>query len=135
MNDRYALDSNILIYLHEKDAGSHKRIVAQRLVVNNPVISPQVVSEYLNVCRKRLSMDKSEAMDALMQWFPYTRLTDFSQGIYQHAQKLIKRYQFQLFDGIIVAYALSADCNTLYSEDMQHNLLVEKKLSVINPFL
>lgn len=52
--DSYALDSNILIYLHEKDANFHKRIVAQELVADNPVISPQVVSEYLNVCRKRL---------------------------------------------------------------------------------
>ncbi len=135
MTDRYALDSNVLIYLHEKDAGSQKRIIAQRLVVDNPVISPQVVSEYLNVCRKRLAMDKAEAMDALMQWFPYAFLTDFSQGVYQHAQKLIKRYQFQLFDGVIVAYALSAECNTLYSEDMQHNLLVEKSLRIINPFV
>lgn len=78
MTERYALDSNILIYLHEKDGGSHKRSVAQRLVVDNPVISPQVVSEYLNVCRKRLLMDKMEAMDALTQWFPYAQLTDFS---------------------------------------------------------
>lgn len=135
MTDRYALDSNILIYLHEKDAGSHKRIVAQRLVVDTPIVSPQVVSEYLNVCQRRLSMDKLESIDALMQWLPYSLLTGFSQEVYQHAQKLIKRYQFQLFDAVVVAYALSADCSLLYSEDMQHNMLVEKRLRIINPFL
>ncbi|SKB29597.1 Predicted nucleic acid-binding protein, contains PIN domain [Parapedobacter luteus] len=135
MTNRYALDSNILIYLHEKDAGSHKRIVAQRLVVDTPIVSPQVVSEYLNVCQRRLSMDKLESIDALMQWLPYSLLTGFSQEVYQHTQKLIKRYQFQLFDAVVVAYALSADCSLLYSEDMQHNMLVEKRLRIINPFL
>ena len=135
MTDLCALDSNILIYLHEKAVDSHKRIVAQHLVVDNPVISPQVVSEYLNVCRKRLGMDKVEAIDALMKWLPYTVLTEFNREVYEHAQKLIKRYQFQLFDAIVVAYAVKADCGILYSEDMQHNLLVEKKLRIVNPFI
>ena len=135
MNDPFALDSNILIYLHEKDSASSKRIIAQHLVTENPIISPQVVSEYLNVCRKRLLMDKFASLDALMKWLPYTCLTDFSHDVYTQAQKLIKRYQFQLFDGVVVAYALKSNCKVLYSEDMQHNLLVEKCLRIVNPFI
>ncbi|MGB3590011.1 MAG: hypothetical protein WBA23_25925 [Tunicatimonas sp.] len=38
------------------------------------------------------------------------------------------------FDSIIVAEALEADCTALYSEDMQHNLLVEKQLRILDPF-
>lgn len=135
MTDSFALGSNVLIYLHEQDADSSKRIVAQQLVADNPVISPQVISEYLNVCRKRLGMDKANAVDALLQWLPYAVLSDFSADIYEHAKKLIKRYQFQLFDAIIVAYALASHCTILYSEDMHHNLLVEKRLRIINPFI
>jgi predicted nucleic acid-binding protein len=53
----------------------------------------------------------------------------------ENARKLTARYDFQLFDSIIVAGALEANCSILYSEDMQHGLLVENKLEIVNPFL
>ena len=45
------------------------------------------------------------------------------------------RYQLQWYDSLIIAAALQAGCTTLYSEDMQHGLVVEKSLTIINPFL
>ncbi|GHT78585.1 hypothetical protein AGMMS50262_21380 [Bacteroidia bacterium] len=53
----------------------------------------------------------------------------------QLAEKLIVKYDFQLFDSIIVASALEAGCDILYSEDMHHGLLVDKQVEIINPFL
>ncbi len=47
---------------------------------------------------------------------------------------LIERYDFQFFDAIIVAGALQSNCTVLYSEDMHHELLVEKQLRILNPF-
>jgi len=41
----------------------------------------------------------------------------------------------QVFDAIIVASALETGCNILYSEDMQHNMKIDRKLSIVNPFL
>jgi predicted nucleic acid-binding protein len=35
----------------------------------------------------------------------------------------------------IVASALEADCDILYSEDFHHHLLVNDRLKIINPFL
>jgi hypothetical protein len=42
--------------------------------------------------------------------------------------------QLTNWDSLIVAAALLADCDTLYSEDMQHGRLFENSLKVINPF-
>jgi predicted nucleic acid-binding protein len=50
------------------------------------------------------------------------------------AKYLIQHYNFQIFDSIIVASSIEAGCEVLYSEDMQHNLNVEKQLNIINPF-
>jgi len=30
--------------------------------------------------------------------------------------------------------SIEAGCEILYSEDMQHNLLIEQKLRIVNPF-
>jgi len=51
------------------------------------------------------------------------------------AKKLIKKYNFQLFDSVVVASSLEANCSILYSEDMHNGLIVEKKLTIINPFI
>jgi len=40
-----------------------------------------------------------------------------------------------VWDGLIVASALSANTEILYSEDMQNDLQVENKLKIVNPFL
>ncbi|GAB3936640.1 hypothetical protein GCM10028827_40020 [Mucilaginibacter myungsuensis] len=80
-------------------------------------------------------MSKQSAMDALMVWLPYCQLANSELKAYRLAESLIRKYQFQMFDAIIVAFALEAGCTTLYSEDMQHGLLVEKQLKIINPFI
>ncbi len=51
------------------------------------------------------------------------------------AKNLIEKYDFQIFDSIVVASAIETNCDTLYSEDMQHNLFVHKKLKIVNPFI
>jgi predicted nucleic acid-binding protein len=135
MNNTFAIDTNILIYLHDTDDFSVKRQIAFGLIADGPVMSSQVISEYLNVCFKRLKMSKVDALDALMSWLPFCNIGPYNKDIYTKAQFLIKKYQFQLFDSIVVASALEAGCSTLFSEDMHHNLLVEKELKIINPFV
>ena len=46
-----------------------------------------------------------------------------------------ERYGFSIYDSMIVAAALQAGCDILYSEDMQHHQLIEGSLTVINPYL
>ncbi|OQW99615.1 MAG: twitching motility protein PilT, partial [Thiothrix lacustris] len=45
------------------------------------------------------------------------------------------RYKFSYYDSIIVSSALLSGCQVLYSEDMQHSLLVENQLTIIDPFV
>jgi predicted nucleic acid-binding protein len=48
---------------------------------------------------------------------------------------MIDKYDFQIFDAIIIAAALEADCNILYSEDMQNGQIIENTLKIVNPFV
>lgn len=48
--------------------------------------------------------------------------------------ELAIRYQLSNWDALIVAAAVLAGCETLYSEDLQHGQVFEG-LSVVNPFL
>ncbi|MEY3882473.1 MAG: hypothetical protein RIQ94_3269 [Pseudomonadota bacterium] len=44
------------------------------------------------------------------------------------------RYQFSNWDSLIIAAALLAKCDILYSEDMQHNQVIDGQLTILNPF-
>jgi predicted nucleic acid-binding protein len=40
-----------------------------------------------------------------------------------------------VYDAMIVAAALLGGCRTLYSEDMQHGLLIDHQLHICNPLI
>ena len=50
------------------------------------------------------------------------------------ASELRRRYSLSYWDSIIVASAVGAEASALYTEDLQHGLIVEERLRVLNPF-
>lgn len=58
-----------------------------------------------------------------------------NEAVAVNALFIFNRYNLQPFDSKIVASALHTSCSTLYSEDMQHGLIIEKRLTIINPFI
>jgi predicted nucleic acid-binding protein len=134
MKIKTALDSNILVYLYDDD-NEHKRNICELLIVDKPTISSQVISEFLNVTKRLLKLPKIEILEKASKLFSKCEITPMNQETLEKALFLINRYDFQLFDSLIVASSLQAGCTILYSEDMQHNLLVENQLRILNPFL
>jgi len=134
MNKKIALDTNILVYCHSNDE-LEKQEKAISLFSLCPIVSTQVLSEYINVVKRKLKLPKDEIMDVCLQNIEMCVLQPVSLSTLKYARRLLDRYNFQLFDSIIVASALEADCRILYSEDLHHGLMVENRLEIINPFI
>jgi predicted nucleic acid-binding protein len=47
---------------------------------------------------------------------------------------LAERYSLSPYDAMIAASALLADCDMLWSEDMQDGMTIENRLRIVNPF-
>ena len=47
---------------------------------------------------------------------------------------IAERYKLAIHDAMIVAAAIEAGCDTLFS-DMHHGLVIDGRLRVVNPFL
>jgi len=133
MSERFALDTNILIYLEGNDVS--KRKIAETLLSFDPVIPAQVISEFINVIRRLRKISKNQLMVEASALFRHCSIAQLEQSTLDLAKTLIDGFDFQIFDSIIVASALEADCETLYSEDMHHNLIVHQQLKIINPFI
>ena len=130
---KFALDTNVLIHSHNQ-VDLLKQDIARDLIVRSPVISTQVLSEYLNVLKRIMSISKKELLNLCMKTVAHGDIYPVGVATLKIAEQIIRRYDFQLFDGIIVAAAVEAGCEVLYSEDMQHYMTVEKQLRIINPF-
>ena len=131
---RIALDSNILIYNHSLDY-ENKRLIARNFFKEKPVVSSQVISEYLNVMRRNFKMQKLELMQLCSLWLEKCSVQPIMLSTIKLTQDLVVKYDFQVFDGIVIAAALEADCDILYSEDMQDGQIIENRLKILNPFV
>ena len=98
-------------------------------------ISTQVLIEYYAVAThpKKLALPAAAAQAdcrALQAWHPLAP----DLVLFETAWSLADRYNFSWWDALIVAAALRLECTLLLSEDMQHNLVVDNRLTLINPF-
>jgi predicted nucleic acid-binding protein len=48
--------------------------------------------------------------------------------------ELAERYGFSIYDGMIVAAAVRAECTILYTEDLQQGQMIAK-MQIRNPFV
>ncbi|RDJ22920.1 PIN domain-containing protein [Bosea caraganae] len=129
---RAFLDTNILVYAFSDDA---RNAVAEQILGKGGEISIQVVNEFSNVARRKLGFDWlqiSEAVDAIRTLARGIHLLDLET--HAEAIRLADRYGFSFYDALIVASALRAKCDLLYTEDMQSGLLVDGTLRIENPF-
>jgi predicted nucleic acid-binding protein len=48
--------------------------------------------------------------------------------------RIAAQYRFHIYDALITAAALEAECTTLYSEDLQDGQIIDGRLTIRNPF-
>ena len=51
------------------------------------------------------------------------------------ASRLRERHSFSYWDSLIVSAALTAKADVLYTEDMQHGMLIDGVLKITNPLI
>jgi predicted nucleic acid-binding protein len=117
------------------DSNSHKKSIAQNILIAKPFINAQVLTEVANVCKRRFSYSKDDILDLWTDLLEDCNFIQTTKATFSQAIKLTKKYNFQVFDAIIISSALDTHCEIFYSEDMQHKMVVEDRLTIINPFV
>ncbi len=128
------VDTNIVIYSFSQD--EHKQNKALAILAKHPVMSVQVLSETANIMRRKLGFDINAIRTVINRISQECSLLHpINLNTLNQAFDIAERYSFSHYDSLIVAAALQTDCTTLYSEDMQHGQIVEKRMIILNPFL
>ena len=136
MKDKIFLDTNIIIYCYS-NSEIEKQNICRRLFENHNElnISKQVVNEITNILFKKFKLTSFDIKNTIQQVsnIVFTCVFNFDTQI--KAIELKDKYNLQYYDALIIATALENHCNIIFSEDMQHNQVIENKLIIINPFI
>ncbi len=139
MSANYFIDTNIFIYqlegLDEDKSATANRLIRKGLETKEACISFQVVQECLNTALRKaeipLSVDEMRTyMENVLA--PLFRIPA-SIPLYNRALDVQARYRYSFYDSLILAAALDAGCDRLYSEDLQSGQRIEG-LKIENPF-
>ena len=135
MSAEVFIDSNILIYAHDRNAGE-RHATASRLLTGfwergeAPWLSVQVLQEtHVNLVRKGVSMAVSaQTVSRYLAW----RLIENTAALLIEALAIQQRVQLSFWDAHIVAAALRSGAAELWSEDLNTGQRFGA-LTIINP--
>jgi predicted nucleic acid-binding protein len=126
------IDTNVLVYLASGDSAKADR--AEELTAGGGTISVQVLNELANVARRKMRLSWREMLTFLSTIRSLLDIDPITIEVHETGLALAERYRLSIYDAMIAASALHADCGTLWSEDMQDGLVIEKRLRIANPF-
>lgn len=98
------------------------------------MISVQVLNEFTSVAFRKLKMSYSEISEILETIKVVCEVKDLTPDTHRMALSIAERYGFSFYDSLILSAAILADCEVLYSEDMQSSQKVNDQLVTNNPF-
>jgi predicted nucleic acid-binding protein len=124
-------DTNILVHAQQSGGKADR---ARALLADGGKLSVQVLNEFTAVARRKQRRDWREiaeaVSDVLTMVDPPLALT---LDLYASARALAEDHRLSFYDALIVASAIEAGCDILYSEDMQHGRIIGG-LAIVNPF-
>lgn len=136
-SDRAFVDSNVLIYAHDVDAGQ-KHAVARALLRDlwlsrSGVLSTQVLHEfYVNVTRKiRTPVSKAEARAVVRTYVPWCLHPE--TGDVNEAFRIEDEAGISFWDALIVVAAARSGATRVLSEDLNPDQIISG-VAVVNPF-
>jgi predicted nucleic acid-binding protein len=140
MGVEFFLDINVLVHAFNQGEVEKQRIardlLRRALAGSAGAVSWQVIQEFLNVALRKFRVPLIPAdcrellatvLEPLCEVYP-------SVALYGRALDLHERTRFPFYDCLVVAGALAAGCGVLYSEDLQHDRVLDG-LRIVNPFV
>ncbi len=139
MSDKYFVDTNILVYAHDRSAGvKHDRariLIEQLWQSGNGVLSTQVLQELCLNLRRKASppLPIEETRRLLQDYLSWEVVVNSPESVLQ-ALEIEDRYKTSFWDALILHAAEVSGATILYSEDFSANQKYGP-VRVVNPFL
>jgi predicted nucleic acid-binding protein len=136
-NDIVFVDTNILIYAHDKDAGVRwqraSQVLEQLWEARTGRMSVQVLQEFFAVSTGKLkaAVGVAAAREVIRTYSPWVTVPTGVDTVLR-ASEIAEIAKISFWDGMIIAAAERSDAATLYTEDLNHGQVIAG-IRVVNP--
>jgi predicted nucleic acid-binding protein len=138
MSAKVFVDTNVLVYAHNADAGA-KNAIARALVADlwetrSGILSTQVLQEYFVAMTKKVAnpIKVAEARRSVRNYCAWEVIVNDSQIILQ-ATEIQEAHRLSFWDSLIVSAAFAGNAAAIATEDLNHGQRIEGIL-IRNPF-
>ncbi len=126
-------DTNIIVYAVGKD--SEHRAIARNIIADGVTVSTQVINETISVLTRKQGASLTVGHEIAESLLDLCDIVPVDAQTIRKAIDLVKHHQLSHWDSLIVAAALLANCEILYTQDMQHGQIIDERLKIVNPLL
>ncbi len=137
--DRVFVDTNILVYAHDLDAGEKHRIARELLIDiwghRSGILSVQVLQEcYVTLTRKILRPLSRGEVRSILQDYLSWQVELIEPEAVLTASRIEEECRISFWDALIITAALKGKASKILSEDLQSGQVIEG-ITIKNPFL
>lgn len=138
MNVKTFVDTNIVVYAHDRSSGKKhkisKEILRKLWQKRIGILSTQVLQEFFYIATKKISdpINLSKARESIKHLLAWKLVVNDGPSILQ-AIDLYKKYKYSFWDSLIIQAAITGKAEILLSEDLRSGQIIES-VKIINPF-
>lgn len=125
------VDTNVLVYFTGR---GERASIAEALVADGGTISVQVLNELAAVWKRKYGYSWQQIQEALLPLPKLLEVVPLTLDTHKLGLFVAERYQLRIYDALLLAAALRAGCTAFWSEDLHEGLVVERQLTIRNPF-
>lgn len=136
VKDRFSLDTNILVYAVDVDAGERhersKELMAQA-ARRDCVLTVQALAEFFHVTTGKNLLELSRARAFVGDWLEVFPVASADEAALVRAMDAVEEHRLSFWDAMLWATARQSGCAAILSEDMQDGRRLSG-VTFINPF-
>lgn len=136
MRSKIFFDTNILIYM-QSGLDAAKTDISRSLFEQSSsdslvVLSSQILQEFYITMTKKLGHDPITVKKLLLLFSDFEIVSNHTSIIFD-AIDISVLHQVSFWDALVISAAISGNCKTLYSADLNHGQII-RGVQIINPF-
>lgn len=133
---RISLDTNILVYALDMDAGNRHDLaleIMDRAVYHNCIIPLQALNEFYSVVTRKHNMPSGDADAQIRDWMSLFSVVPATTQTLNRAMSASRKHMISFWDAMIWAVTCEAGANLLVTEDFQHDQVLDQ-VRFCNPY-
>ncbi len=133
---RFSLDTNILVYAVDRDAGERhersKELIGQA-ARRDCVLTVQALAEFFHATTRKNLLEPSRATEFVRHWLEVFQVVSADDTVLVDAMDAVGMHRLSFWDAMLWATVGRAGCSAFLSEDMQDGRHLGR-VAIINPF-